>query len=104
MQKKDPKVTNMKLPSKSRLPKKRKPPQRKLSFTEAQMKYYGAKDIFNPMLDVTKPTLTEKYIIDFMKLVDRYPIQEALVGRQSKKPYELHIDSIISAEYKQDAV
>lgn len=104
MEKKGPLVSNGKKVSKSRLPIKREPPKRKLSFTESQMKYYGAKDIFNPMQDIQKPTLTDKYIIDFMKVTDRYPISEALVGRQPKKSYELEIDSLISKCYNLDAV
>ena len=74
MEKINPKVTSKKLPSKNRLPTKKRPPKRRLSFTESQMQYYGAADIFNPMNKIKGPTLTQKHIIDFMKLVDRYPI------------------------------
>jgi len=31
-----------------------------------------------------KPSLTDKYIIDMMKVADRFPIPEALVGRSKK--------------------
>lgn len=84
-----PNMPKNKQPSKNRLPRKKPPPKRRLSFTESQMQYYGAKDIFNPMHNIKGPTLTEQYIIDFMKQVDRFPICEALVGRQPDRPYVL---------------
>ena len=100
MEKQGPKMNNrQKQVSKNRLPVKKPPPKRKLSFTESQMKYYGAQDIFNPMHSVKKPTLTQKTIIDFMVETDRYPIQEALVGRTPNRPYELAIDSLITSCY-----
>lgn len=68
------------------------------------MKYYGAKDIFNPMNDIVGPSLVDKEIIDFMKQVDRFPVQEALIGRTNGEPYTLWIDSLISASYKLSAV
>ena len=104
MEKIAPNVTSKKLPSKNRLPRKKQPPQRRLSFTESQMQYYGAADIFNPMHKIKGPTLTQKTIIDFMKQVDRFPIQECLVNRRKNRPYVLQIDSIISAQFKMSAV
>lgn len=68
------------------------------------MKYYGAKDIYNPMNDIVGPSLTDKTIIDFMKQVDNFPIQEALIGRTDGQPYSLWIDSLISASYTLSAV
>ena len=40
-------------------------------------------------------------MIDLMKEADRFPIPEALVGRQKKEkvPYSLRIDSLITAAY-----
>jgi len=48
------------------------------------LKYYGANDIYNPIAKNGKVTLTEQHIIKFMKEVDRFPVPEALLGRQSK--------------------
>ena len=93
----------MRVPSKNRLPVKRPPPQRKLSFTEAQMRYYGAADVFNPMLKVKKK-LKDSHLIDFMKEVDRFPVPEALVGRTANKPFRLELDSVMNAEYRLEAV
>ena len=45
-----PRMSTKKLPSKSRRPVKKAPPALRLSFTECQMKYYGAKDVYNPLL------------------------------------------------------
>lgn len=42
-------TTTNKLPNMNRLPVKRAAPKRKLSFTESQLKYYGANDIYNPI-------------------------------------------------------
>ena len=38
-------------------------------------------------------------IINQMKEADRFPIPEALVGRQEHKSYTLRIDSLISSTY-----
>lgn len=95
MEKKNPKMSTQKLPSKSRRPIKKEPPKLRLSFTECQMKYYGAKDVYNPLHNQKGPTLTDQYIIEFMKAVDRYPIAEALMRPQPERPYNMVIDSII---------
>ena len=89
MQMKSPKTSTNKVPSKNRLPVKKAPPKLRLSFTECQMKYYGAKDIYNPINNMKGPKLTDKYIIDFMKSVDRFPVPEALVNRPTREPYKL---------------
>ena len=60
MEKKDPRMSKTsKIPSKSRKPVKRAPPKRKLSFVESQMKYYGANDIYNPVSQSNKVSLTD---------------------------------------------
>ena len=51
-----------------------------------------------------KPSLTDKYVIDQMKEADRFPIQEALVGRSKKQPFTMYIDSLISATFKLENV
>ena len=84
----------------NRKPKKRQPPTRLQSFTEMQLKFYADADIYNPMHNYPKPSLTDKYIIDMMKEADRFPVPEALIGRRPKKdrvPYTLRIDSMMSA-------
>lgn len=67
------------------------------------MKYYGAADVFNPMLNV-KRKLKDSHLIDFMREVDRFPVPEALVGRTADKPFRLGLDSIMNAEYRLEAV
>lgn len=59
-------VSGKKKPSKNRPPVTRTPPKLRQSFTECQMKYYGAGDLFNPMSEMKQPTLTDQYIIGFM--------------------------------------
>ena len=39
-----------------------------------------------------------------MKEADRFPIPEALIGRQPNKNYELRIDSLITAAYSLEAI
>ena len=39
-----------------------------------------------------------------MKVADRFPIPEALIGRQKRKAYNLRIDSLITAAYNMDSV
>ena len=68
------------------------------------MKYYGARDFYNPLLEQEGPTLTDQYIIDFMKLVDRHHIPEALIRPQPERPYTLVIDSIIKDVFRQETV
>ena len=106
MEMKKPIMRNKKKPSANRKPIKKKPPKRLRSFTEIQLKFYADEDIYNPMQDQPKPTLTDKYIIDMMKEADRFPIPESLVGRRKnqKKPYVLKIDSLISAAFKIEEV
>jgi hypothetical protein len=104
MRKTSPNLSNVKLPSKNRLPMKRPPPKRKLSFTESQLQYYGADDIYNPIARSGKQTLTEVTIIEFMKEVSRFPCPEALLGRQSNKRYKVTIDSLIVGAYSIKAV
>ena len=103
---KGPIMKSKKKPSKNRKPIKKKPPKRMRSFTEIQLKFYADEDIYNPMQDQPKPTLTDKYIIDMMKEADRFPIPESLVGRRKnqKRPYVLKIDSLISAAFKIEEV
>lgn len=43
-------------------------------------------------------------VIDAMKMADRFPIPEALVGREERKSYNLRVDSLISSTYNIDAV
>ena len=105
--KKAPNIKNKtKKVSKSRKPIKKKPPTRKQSFTECQMKYYAAEDIYNPMLKKQGqgPTLTDQQTIDRMKVADRWPIPEAIVGRQKREPYTLRIDSLIHAAFALEEV
>lgn len=89
-----------KKPSENRAPIKREPPKIRQSFTECQMKYYGAQDIFNPMKQMKAPNLTDQHIMAFMTQVDRYPIPEALLRPQPEKPYHLVIDSLINDSYR----
>ena len=70
------------------------------------MKYYGAGELFNPMRQMNrkKPTLTDKYIIDFMQQVDRFPIPEALLRPEPERSYNLVIDSLINDSYRLETV
>lgn len=96
-------INQNKKPSKNRKPVKRKPPVRRQSFTEMQLKY-PRDNIYNPMDNYPKPSLTDKYVIDMMKEADRFPIPEALVGRSKKQPFTLYIDSIMTSTFKLENV
>ena len=56
------------------------------------------------MENYPKPSLTDQYMIDKMKLADRFPIPEALVGRSKKQPFVLYIDSLINETFNLENV
>lgn len=88
MKKVAPKMNTKVLPSVNRKPRKKQRPKRKISFTEMQMKFY-AEDAYNPMKNMPSPTLTDQHVIDAMKEADRFPIPEALIGRERNKAFTL---------------
>ena len=89
-----------KKPSKNRPPIKLEPPKVRRTFSECQMKYHGADDMFNPMKNIKQPTLTDQMIIGFMTQVNRFPIPETLLRPQTGKPFSLFIDSLINDAYR----
>ena len=104
MDKQAPKMSKKRLPSVNRRPRKRPPLTKKHSFTEAQQKFYGAEDIYNPMNNYPKPLLSDIYVINMMKEAGRYPIPEQLVGRSKREPYQLRVDSLINMAYREENI
>jgi hypothetical protein len=105
MERKAPKMATKRLPtSVNRAPLKKPPPKMLLSFTECQLKYYGAADIYNPLQNYPKPSLTDLHVINLIKECDRFPIPEAILGRKKLTPYTLRIDSMMLATYKMESI
>ena len=105
MERKAPKVTTKRLPTThNKVPVKKPPPKMLLTFTECQLKYYGAADIYNPVQNYPKPSLTDLHVINVMKECDRFPIPEAILGRKKFTRYTLRIDSIMLATYKMESI
>ena len=105
MKKEGPRISKSgRQPNKNRPPVKVAPPKLRQSFSECQMKYYTSEDIYNPLKNEKGPTLTDRYIIEFMQKVDRFPIPEALIRPQPESAYKLTIDSLINTSYKLETV
>ena len=103
MERKNLLVSNQRrVPNKSRRPVKRPPLKVRKSFAADLQKFKDADNMYNPLKQQAKASLTDKITIKKMKAYKRWPIPEALMGRPQTENFYLKVDSIIADAYLSD--
>lgn len=82
----------------NRIPRKKPELKRRISFTEDKM-LINSDLLTKSKRDFTKPSPIELLTVEKMKEFDRYPIPEALLGRNKTAKFTLYLDSLIRATY-----